>query len=137
MSRVTYVILIFILYHITRSSTGHAAASWNLRALAPGGPSCENRNEFDKDTGLSGNFPACDTNGGKKFGDTCQPCCECNCGGPNDKSKCMTLLPVNTIEPRVCEHYGDKFVTYDGATYGEANPTGCADQCIAFCVTGP
>ena len=121
---------IFILYHITISSTGHAAASWNLRALAKGGPdhNCENINGFEELTGLSDNFPLCNLNGGKKGGDTCQPCCECNCGGPNDKEKCMKLLPNNSIEPpRVCEGYGDKFVSL---TLFRT----CAAQCADFCL---
>lgn len=131
MSHVTYVIHLYFI-PFTLSSAGHAAAS--LRALK-GGPawSCENRNADANDG--DGTFPLCNLNGGKNTdgtvadeGDTCMPCCECNCGGPNDKEKCMKLLPNNSIEPpRVCEGYGDKFVSL---TLFRT----CAAQCADFCL---
>ena len=133
MSRVTYVIHLYFI-PFTLSSAGNAAASGKLRALKGGPPqhNCENRNDF--------NFPACDFNAGPNTdgmnpdeGDTCQPCCECNCGGPNDKQKCMKLLSNGDtvgVDEVTCEHYGGNFETYDVTTYGTA---GCAAQCAVSC----
>ena len=128
---------IFILYHITISSAGHAAAS--LRALKGPDHNCENRNA-DANT-----FPACNLNAGPNTdgtvaieGDTCMPCCECKCsdkfGNTNYKSKCMTKLSNGDAveETRVCEGYGGgSFQTFDSATYSVA--TDCTAQCDAFC----
>ena len=61
-----------------------------------GGPpawSCEVRNAETP-------FPACSTNGGKKNGDPCMPCCECECDETVvSKSKCVEEDELGCIAP--------------------------------------
>ena len=95
------------------------------------------------DGGLGLAWPAAcgAANGGKEGQDTCQACCECNCGSSDDEAPteetCEVLYDGDEDDDKTCEDHGDITPEENGSCNDKVVLDACELQCNPTTTAAP